>query len=284
MRIFILLFVTLMSTGCATWPKPGQGGWGENFLRHETGNESIWYTESYANLRRDLDYLRLRLDVLRARGIVDCMPAKLKLATLMASRITRQLNAKMYAQTEHDLGIFYHQVNLLQVHFEPVQEATGCGRTKVPVMISGSVKKTAESLLNSDNQFAFADDNITPKFAMRIAQAAKLLAAYQRVAILIMGHTDVIGDDGSNVELGMSRAQKVKQALIDAGLSHAHITVISKGEAEPYAEGTSLATRLSNRRVESVILELSDGQMIQHSLEHGMPLTDWTHHLGQEKE
>lgn len=82
----------------------------------------------------------------------------------------------------------------------------------------------------------------------------------------------------------MSRAQKVKQALIDAGLPHAQITIISKGEAEPYAEGTSLATRLSNRRVESVIPELSDGETIQRTLEHGMPLTDWTHHLSQEKE
>lgn len=93
----------------------------------------------------------------------------------------------MYTQTEHDLGICHHQVNLLQVHFESVQEATSFGRTKVPTMISGSVKKTAESLLNSANQFAFADDNMTPKFATRISQASKLLAAFQRVAILIMG-------------------------------------------------------------------------------------------------
>lgn len=284
MRIFILLFVTLMSTGCATWPKPGQGGWGENFLRHETGNESIWYTESYANLRRDLDYLRLRLDVLRARGIVDCMPAKLKLATLMASRITRQLNAKMYAQTEHDLGIFYHQVNLLQVHFESVQEATGCGRVMVPSMLASDVKKTAEALLNSDNQFAFSDDNITPKFATRINQVAKLLSPYQHISILLMGHTDVIGTEGSNKVLGLSRAQKVQRALIEAGLSHAQISVVSTGESDPYAEGTSLATRLSNRRVESVILELTNGETHHAITESVIPLTDWTHHLGQERE
>jgi outer membrane protein OmpA-like peptidoglycan-associated protein len=283
MKYLVVAVFAFMSTGCAMWPKEGQGGWGENFLRHEAGNESIWYTESHANLRRDLDHLSLRLEIMRARGIANCMPARLKLATLMAARITRQLNANMYAQTEHDLGIFHHQVNLLQVHFDDVQRSTGCGWDNLPLVMSTNVKNAAQELLNSDNQFAFTDDNITPKFLTRIQQASELIAPFKTISILLMGHTDHIGQPNFNFDLGLARANKVKQALIANGLEHAQIAVVSNGDKTPYAEGQSLATRLSNRRVQTIIIDLSNGSDT-HSEHQQKPLVEWTHSLLDSKE
>ena len=116
MKYVLVMLFAIMGSGCSSFPKHGKGGWGENFLRHHDGNESIWYTQSYDNLKRDHEHLRLRLEVMRSQGIEYCMPAKLKLAQLMSSRITRQLIANLYAQTEHDLGIFYHPCPLSNIH------------------------------------------------------------------------------------------------------------------------------------------------------------------------
>lgn len=283
MKMLILALSLLTLSGCAIWPKQGQGGWGENFLRHQDGNESIWYTESYSNLKRDLEHLRLRLEIMRAQGIAQCMPARLKLATLMASRITRQLTGNMLAQTEHDLGVFYHQVNLLQRHFDEIQQATECGqvlRSTHIAAVDTDIKKAVEALLNSDNQFAFTDENITPKYLHRIQQAAELLSNFTQIDLLLIGHTDNVGTETANYQLGQTRAERVKQALLDEGLSKARITVVSKGESTPYFKGDSLADHLSNRRVEAVVLSLSDNEAarVQSQAEaEGLILKQWTH-------
>lgn len=285
MKQLLVIVIAIICSGCASRAPLGQGGWAENYLRHEDGNESVWYTESYSNLKRDLEHLRLRLELLRARGIVDCMPARLKLATLMTARVTRQLSANMYAQTEHDLGILYHQINLLQLHFEQVQSQTGCGRRGLSVNVSNNVQAAAQDLLNSDNQFAFTDENITPKYLLRIKQASELLKPFEQINLLLIGHTDAIGTSSSNLNLGLMRANKVKQALIDSGLEHANIQVVSHGEDQPYAEGKSLATRLSNRRVNAVIIALSAGDGHHEKADsNSLILKQWTHAVALQPE
>ncbi|WP_026374787.1 OmpA family protein [Aestuariibacter salexigens] len=281
MKYALVVLFAMMSSGCAMWPKQGQGGWGENFLRHHDGNESTWYTQNYDNLKRDLEHLRLRLEIMRARGIEQCMPARLKLAKLMATRITRQLTANMYAQSEHDLGVFYHQINLLQVHFDDVQKHTGCGDSVSAAAMDVDIRSSIQNLLNSDNQFAFADDNLTPKYQQRIKQAAELLLSFDNTSILLIGHTDQVGEPQTNQDLGLARATKVKNALLEHGLNATNFTIVSQGESQPYSKGDSLAQRLSNRRVEAVVLSLGDSHDFSNPV---VPLSHWTTHLqsGQE--
>jgi outer membrane protein OmpA-like peptidoglycan-associated protein len=68
--------------------------------------------------------------------------------------------------------------------------------------------------------------------------------------ITVTGHTDYIGSAEYNYNLGLQRAERVKQLLIKKGIAPERIVVLSKGEEEPIAGNGSAGGRAKNRRVE----------------------------------
>ncbi len=66
--------------------------------------------------------------------------------------------------------------------------------------------------------------------------------------VTITGHTDNIGDEQSNIALGRSRAEHIRDILIKKGINKNRITIFSKGESQPLAENNSEAGRRRNRR------------------------------------
>ena len=279
MRLLFILVLALLNTACASWPKEGRGGWAETFQRHSEGPESIWYSQSQDQLRQDMDLLALRLEVMEAKGIQQCMPAKARLAKLMEHRIRRQFVAEMFADVEQDLNVFYHQINLLQLHFDNISENTGCAKSALNNTTMLSVASQIENLLNSDNQFAFKDDKITPKYAVRIQQAAGLIQTVSGLQLMLVGHTDAMGNASANLELGLSRANQVKAALIQAGATNTPIRISTNGEFTPYSQEDSLAARLSNRRVVAFVQTSAVNASSLTEISSDLPLTQWTHHF-----
>jgi outer membrane protein OmpA-like peptidoglycan-associated protein len=68
--------------------------------------------------------------------------------------------------------------------------------------------------------------------------------------IMIAGHTDAIGTDNYNINLGERRAANVKNYLLTMGFSNSCIRTSSLGETTPLADNTSEEGRAKNRRVE----------------------------------
>ncbi|MFD1315473.1 OmpA family protein [Namhaeicola litoreus] len=66
----------------------------------------------------------------------------------------------------------------------------------------------------------------------------------------ITGHTDYDGDEDYNYNLGLERAERVKNYLISKGVSAERITVESMGKKEPIADNTTEEGKQKNRRVE----------------------------------
>jgi outer membrane protein OmpA-like peptidoglycan-associated protein len=78
-----------------------------------------------------------------------------------------------------------------------------------------------------------------------------LLRRYAASKVSVTGHTDTVGTEANNLELGMARANAVKAALVDLGVPEAIITVASKGEGPPQAVKTrDEASSARNRRAE----------------------------------
>lgn len=65
----------------------------------------------------------------------------------------------------------------------------------------------------------------------------------------IIGHTDSDGDDTSNLKLSSSRAEAIKNAIIEQGIDAKRLTVIGKGESEPLNTNSSPEEKANNRRV-----------------------------------
>lgn len=73
--------------------------------------------------------------------------------------------------------------------------------------------------------------------------------------IVLEGHCCNIGSEKYNMDLGQRRADRVKTALVNQGISSENINTVSYGEAQPAVPNTSEDNREKNRRVEIIIKE-----------------------------
>lgn len=102
--------------------------------------------------------------------------------------------------------------------------------------------------------FEFGSAFVPFEDAALLAQLAQSVRE-QDVALLLKGHTDIIGRDESNRSLSLSRAENVAAVLInDFGISRAKIKLESCGDTEPVASNDSDYGRQQNRRVDILIV------------------------------
>lgn len=109
----------------------------------------------------------------------------------------------------------------------------------------------------SDDSVKFPTDvdSLSPEAEARIAELAQRLKAENRnVYLEIQGHTDSVGDEGYNVQLGDARAEAVRRALSRQGIALNRMSTISYGEDSPVADNTNPDGRAQNRRVEIIVL------------------------------
>ena len=66
---------------------------------------------------------------------------------------------------------------------------------------------------------------------------------------IAVGHTDSVGSDTYNLQLGQRRSEAVKQYLVSQGLEAGRVYTDSKGEREPVADNKTVIGRSKNRRV-----------------------------------
>lgn len=71
--------------------------------------------------------------------------------------------------------------------------------------------------------------------------------------IYVTGHTDFVGSADANYEVGMERAQNIRDILRSKGVPASRITCTSEGEDLPRASNDTPLGRFQNRRVEVVI-------------------------------
>jgi len=86
-----------------------------------------------------------------------------------------------------------------------------------------------------------------------VQKLAAFLNQYPQHKVLVEGHTDSTGSDSYNLELSDRRANAVRAALIDKGVSSDRVATRGYGEAYPVAGNDTAAGRQLNRRVEIII-------------------------------
>lgn len=103
-------------------------------------------------------------------------------------------------------------------------------------------------LFDTDKSFvkdAYYDD---------IKRVADFMNEFPDTVASIQGHTDEIGTKEYNQKLSESRANSVRQYLIDKfGIDSARLSAIGYGEDYPVADNATPEGRAQNRRVEAVL-------------------------------
>jgi peptidoglycan-associated lipoprotein len=115
-----------------------------------------------------------------------------------------------------------------------------------------------ETVLTDEKvKFGFDTSDLSPEAKAALDEFASQLASQNKgVYIEIQGHTDSVGSESYNEELGLLRAEAVRRYLSQQHKFPLHrINVISYGETAPIADNGNRQGRSQNRRVALVVLE-----------------------------
>jgi outer membrane protein OmpA-like peptidoglycan-associated protein len=114
-----------------------------------------------------------------------------------------------------------------------------------------------ETVLSDDAvKFGFDKAELSTEANTALDQfAEKLKGENKNVYIEIQGHTDNVGGEQYNLQLGEKRAEAVRRYLSTKGIALHRMSVISYGETEPVADNSTRDGRSQNRRVVLVVLQ-----------------------------
>ncbi len=93
-----------------------------------------------------------------------------------------------------------------------------------------------------------------------VEKLAQFMEEYPNRNVMIEGFTDTVGPANYNEKLSRQRANSVRQALLNKGISSSRIQIRGYGEKYPVASNNTEAGRQQNRRVE-VIISDSEGDI-----------------------
>jgi len=114
-----------------------------------------------------------------------------------------------------------------------------------------------ETILTDDKvKFGFDTSDLSPEAKAAVDEfASQLKSQNAGVYIEIQGHTDSVGSEKYNEELGLLRAEAVRRYLSQQHQFPLHrINVISYGESSSVADNSTREGRSQNRRVALVVL------------------------------
>ncbi|MBP7635787.1 OmpA family protein, partial [Candidatus Ozemobacteraceae bacterium] len=113
--------------------------------------------------------------------------------------------------------------------------------------------------LRQDSRIVFRDitfdlnsATIKPDSYPTLQRLLFLIQSSAESRFLIEGHTDSTGDDATNQQLSVDRAEAVKSWLVNNGIAGERLETVGFGESKPAASNDSEEGRLQNRRVEVV--------------------------------
>ncbi len=98
--------------------------------------------------------------------------------------------------------------------------------------------------------FVSGTDELTPASKLELDKAMAELKRRSVPDIVLIGHTDTVGSLESNDRLSLSRAERVRKALMQQGLKAQRIETAGRGEREPLVRTADGVSEPRNRRVE----------------------------------
>ena len=101
--------------------------------------------------------------------------------------------------------------------------------------------------------FDSGKSDVKPESEAALKEVAKLLSGDPALKLLVVGHTDSVGQLEANMKLSQARAEAVVQALVKGhGVAAARLKAQGAGPIAPVATNRTEEGRAKNRRVELV--------------------------------
>jgi outer membrane protein OmpA-like peptidoglycan-associated protein len=101
--------------------------------------------------------------------------------------------------------------------------------------------------------FRFESNALTEESTALVPEILRTVKGLSVPEVVIVGHTDTMGDQRANVALGLKRAIGVRDILVEAGLARSTIETASHGEADLLVKTPDNSPEPRNRRVEITV-------------------------------
>ena len=137
-----------------------------------------------------------------------------------------------------------------------VVEQTQTSLSSRVAMLGSSRPVYNQVAMTKDVFFEFGKSRLTAEAQARLDDLIAQLRGNDYTSLHISGHTDSIGGEQFNFDLGRRRAEVVNAYLAQHGLERHKLHITTLGEAMPVASNTSAPERAHNRRVEIRIIQL----------------------------
>jgi OmpA-OmpF porin, OOP family len=98
--------------------------------------------------------------------------------------------------------------------------------------------------------FKFESDELTDESRALLPEILKTVKERTIPEVLVVGHTDTMGTPRANIDLGLTRANTVRNVLVQVGLDPSLIEMRSHGEGDLLVKTPDETAEPRNRRVE----------------------------------
>jgi outer membrane protein OmpA-like peptidoglycan-associated protein len=98
--------------------------------------------------------------------------------------------------------------------------------------------------------FEFGTDRLTAQSRAMVPGIQNDLRQFPAPEVVVTGHTDGVGSTAFNDNLSLSRAGRVRDILVAAGIPRAEVQIVGRGAREPLAASKPGGADPRNRRVE----------------------------------
>ena len=89
----------------------------------------------------------------------------------------------------------------------------------------------------------------------KIILFVEFLKKNPKYKVVIVGHTDNVGESGDNMILSYDRSHSLKSALIREGINKDRIIAVGRGELDPQETNRTVEGRAMNRIIEIKLLD-----------------------------
>ena len=114
---------------------------------------------------------------------------------------------------------------------------------------------TGKSFVLDAILFDLGVSTLSSSYQAGCERLAQWMIQNENVRIMVVGHTDNVGDASSNQTLSRDRASAVADFLVSRGVPSSRIQWGGRGEEDPIADNSTEEGRSQNRRVEVTILD-----------------------------
>jgi len=270
MQSLIFITVVALFTSCATTTPPelinaraaylhaSQGPAAELAPAelHKAHNALIRAEQSFADnpdsyKTRDLAYVAQRMSQLA--GVIGSMAVD-KAAKAKADAAFEKKQTALVKEGKENLAVSEKETADAQKATAEAEKKTAEALAELAKL--AAVKEEERGLvitLSGSVLFQSAQSTLMPTAMTKLDQVVTALMAVRERNILVEGHTDSQGSDGSNQTLSQGRADAVRNYIVQRGYPSDRIKAQGRGEGSPVADNGNAEGRANNRRVEIII-------------------------------